>query len=179
MYTTVPGSTVAQLILVIVINCLLPTLLGFSLEVLSHAAVTHIFLFLISTTFKGWELAKKGGTIKPPCRYGLCPGPGVVWNDQRGCNTSQSLLHLDLNFEVGRYCFGKTFSWFPLLPYFEPFCPLRVSVPGILGQACSSSSGTISSLTFSESFLSLSSPDPLSALPFKYNSVFSSLINNL
>lgn len=66
MYITVPGSPVAQSILVIVIDCLLPTLLGFSLEVLSHAAMTHIFLFLISTTFKGCELAKKGGTIKPP-----------------------------------------------------------------------------------------------------------------
>lgn len=179
MYTAVPGSAVAQLILVIVMDCLLPTLLGFSMEVLSHAAVTHIFLFLISTNFKGFELAKKGGTIKLPCRYRLCPGPGMVWNVQRGCNTSQSPLNLDLNFEVGRYCFGEIFSRFSLLPYFEPFCPLRISVTGIFGQACPSSSGTTSSLTFSGSFLSLSSPDPLSALPFKYNSVFSSLINNL
>lgn len=56
-----PGRIPAQLMVIIVTDYLLQTLLGFSLKVLSHGVVTQVSLIILFSTFKGWELAKKGG----------------------------------------------------------------------------------------------------------------------
>lgn len=107
-------------------------------------------LVMLSSTWKGWELAKVSGAIK---------GTLQIFNV---LYTQWGLANLALN-QIGPRVNTLLLALGDSLP------PPRLA----------SSSQTFSGSPSLPSSLPTGSPDPLSGIPLKYNSVFSGLINNL